>query len=75
MISTFPAPVLAIAADAVRDLEGGEALSGLWKCKSQSILAELRVLFLICPPSVHKVQRIFAGWPAPREHLLAYVVS
>ncbi|KAG6845262.1 hypothetical protein H0H87_011997 [Tephrocybe sp. NHM501043] len=26
----FPAPVLAVAADAVRELEGGEALTGLW---------------------------------------------
>ncbi|PPQ66720.1 hypothetical protein CVT24_008821 [Panaeolus cyanescens] len=37
MLSAFPAPVLAVTADAVRDLEGREALSGLWalfsKCK------------------------------------------
>ncbi|KAG6917731.1 hypothetical protein DXG01_001382 [Tephrocybe rancida] len=34
----FPVPVLSVAADAVRELEGGEALSGLWtlftKCKA-----------------------------------------
>ncbi|KAG5652193.1 hypothetical protein H0H81_005957 [Sphagnurus paluster] len=34
----FPVPILSVAADAVRELEGGEALSGLWtlftKCKA-----------------------------------------
>ncbi|KAF8072291.1 hypothetical protein FPV67DRAFT_931396 [Lyophyllum atratum] len=34
----FPVPVLSVAAEAVRELEGGEALSGLWtlftKCKA-----------------------------------------
>lgn len=33
MLTTFPAPVLSIAADAVRDLEGRDALSGLWTRK------------------------------------------
>ncbi|KAH7926383.1 hypothetical protein BV22DRAFT_1087227 [Leucogyrophana mollusca] len=37
MLATFPAPVLSVTTDAVRDLEGREALSGLWtlftKCK------------------------------------------
>ncbi|PFH48306.1 hypothetical protein AMATHDRAFT_91065, partial [Amanita thiersii Skay4041] len=37
MLTTFPTPVLAVAADAVRDLDGREALSSLWtlftKCK------------------------------------------
>ncbi|GLB45771.1 putative protein of unknown function (DUF3295) [Lyophyllum shimeji] len=34
----FPVPVLSVAAEAVRELEGGEALCGLWtlftKCKA-----------------------------------------
>lgn len=30
MISTFSAPVLSVAADVVKDLEGRDALSGLW---------------------------------------------
>lgn len=30
MLTSFPTPVLSIAADAVRDLEGRDALSGLW---------------------------------------------
>ncbi|KAG6901651.1 hypothetical protein C0995_009542 [Termitomyces sp. Mi166 len=34
----FPAPVLSVAADVIRELEGGEALTGLWtlftKCKA-----------------------------------------
>ncbi|KAF9220412.1 DUF1752-domain-containing protein, partial [Gyrodon lividus] len=37
MLATFPAPVLSVTADAVRDLQGHDALSGLWmifaKCK------------------------------------------
>ncbi|KAF8972335.1 hypothetical protein BDZ97DRAFT_1650304 [Flammula alnicola] len=37
MVSAFPTPVLSVTADAVRDLEGRDALSGLWtlftKCK------------------------------------------
>lgn len=37
MITAFPSPVLSIAADVVKDLDGGDALSGLWtlftKCK------------------------------------------
>ncbi|KAH7913810.1 hypothetical protein BJ138DRAFT_1145327 [Hygrophoropsis aurantiaca] len=37
MLATFPAPVLSVTTDVVRDLEGREALSGLWtlftKCK------------------------------------------
>ncbi|EGN92366.1 hypothetical protein SERLA73DRAFT_27839, partial [Serpula lacrymans var. lacrymans S7.3] len=37
MLATFPAPVLSVTADAVKDLEGRDALSGLWtlftKCK------------------------------------------
>ena len=30
MLVAFPAPVLSVTADAVRELEGSEALSGLW---------------------------------------------
>lgn len=37
MLTSFPAPVLSVTADAVKDLEGHEALTGLWtlftKCK------------------------------------------
>ncbi|EIM91688.1 DUF1752-domain-containing protein, partial [Stereum hirsutum FP-91666 SS1] len=37
MLVSFPSPVLSVAADVVKDLDGGEALSGLWhiftKCK------------------------------------------
>lgn len=36
MIAAFPAPVLSVTADAVRDLEGGEALSSLWTRESYS---------------------------------------
>ena len=33
MLTAFPTPVLSVAADAVKDLEGRDALSGLWICK------------------------------------------
>lgn len=39
VISTFSAPVLSVAADAVKDLEGGDALSGLWARESLYYLA------------------------------------
>lgn len=34
MIASFPAPVLSVATDAVKDLEGSDALSGLWMRES-----------------------------------------
>jgi hypothetical protein len=34
MLATFPAPVLSVTPDAVRDLEGRDALSGLWTRES-----------------------------------------
>ncbi|KAI0039035.1 DUF1752-domain-containing protein, partial [Auriscalpium vulgare] len=37
MVAAFPAPVLSVAADVLKDLDGGDALGGLWtlftKCK------------------------------------------
>ncbi|EIW57138.1 DUF1752-domain-containing protein [Trametes versicolor FP-101664 SS1] len=37
MLSSFPSPILSVAADVVKDLEGEDALCGLWilftKCK------------------------------------------
>ena len=30
MVSTFPSPILSVAADVVRDLDGEDALFGLW---------------------------------------------
>ncbi|KAI6102016.1 hypothetical protein EDD16DRAFT_1856792, partial [Pisolithus croceorrhizus] len=37
MLTSFPAPVLSVTADAVKDLQGHDALTGLWtlftKCK------------------------------------------
>jgi len=30
MVAMFSTPILSVAADAVRDLEGRDALSGLW---------------------------------------------
>ena len=33
MLTTFPAPVLTVTADAVKDLQGQDALSALWARK------------------------------------------
>jgi hypothetical protein len=33
MLTAFPTPVLSIASDAVKDLEGRDALLGLWTCR------------------------------------------
>ena len=33
MLTPFPTPVLSIASDALKDLEGRDALLGLWNCK------------------------------------------
>ena len=33
MLAPFPTPVLSIASDAVKDLEGRDALLGLWICR------------------------------------------
>ena len=41
MISTFPTPVLSFATDAVKDLEGGEALSHLLARKSNPVVQQL----------------------------------
>lgn len=32
MLSSFPSPILSVAADVVKDLEGEDALCGLWIC-------------------------------------------
>jgi hypothetical protein len=34
MVSDFPSPVLSVAVDVLRDLDGKDALSGLWKRES-----------------------------------------
>ncbi|EDR05412.1 uncharacterized protein LACBIDRAFT_303064 [Laccaria bicolor S238N-H82] len=68
MLVAFPAPVLSVTADAVRELEGGEALAGLWtlftKCKeslkdgrrleNMSCRLWYRELMLAGPPSEKK---------------------
>ena len=33
MLTALPTPVLSVAADAVKDLEGRDALLGLWTCR------------------------------------------
>ena len=32
MISAFPSPILSVAADVVKDLEGEDTLCSLWAC-------------------------------------------
>jgi len=79
MISTFSTPVLSVAADVVKDLEGGDALSGLWTRESSNLTisiadtSDLLFVYYIC--SFHKVQGKPPGWATPRKHIMAYVVS
>ena len=48
MLVAFPAPVLSVTADAVRELEGSEALSGLWTRELLSLLfLSFSLLFLL----------------------------
>ena len=50
-MTTFPTPVLSIAADAVKDLEGRDALSGLWTCKFP-LCSIIHMLIYISTPQV-----------------------
>ena len=52
MLTAFPTPVLSIAADAVKDLEGGDAILGLWTCR---FLLRSMIHMLIYPSSVYEM--------------------
>jgi hypothetical protein len=76
MLVALPAPVLSVAADAVRDLDGGEALPGLWTRESLVLLSEGgHQFFYALIESVYQVQRVSQGWPEARKYVLAIVVS
>ena len=45
MLTSFPAPVLAVTTDAVKDPQSHDALSGLWMCTFRFIM---RFMPLIC---------------------------
>jgi hypothetical protein len=38
MVPTFPSPLLSLAADALKDLDSGDALSHLWSSKYNLLL-------------------------------------
>ena len=46
MVSHFPSPILSVAADAVKDLEGEDALFGLW-ARAYPLLLHLLLRLLI----------------------------
>lgn len=50
-MTTFPTPVLSIAADAIKDLEGRDALSGLWTCRFP-LRSIIHMLIYISTPQV-----------------------
>jgi hypothetical protein len=63
MLSAFPTPVLSIAADAVKDLEGRDALSGLWTCRCLlcsiiHVLIYIYQVFTKCKESLHDGRRL-----------------
>ena len=76
MLTSFPAPVLSVTADAVKDLQGHEALSGLWTCAFPfCFITGFMPLIArpICTGSVHEMQRVPPGWPQIGEHIVAVV--
>lgn len=75
MLATFPAPVLSITADAVKDLEGRDALSGLWTCRFSLFRIAIHNMLIITPTSVYEMQGIFARRTEIGEHFMAIVVS
>jgi hypothetical protein len=66
MFVALPTPVLSVAADAVRDLDGGEALPGLWTRESLILLSEgghqfstpLSKVFTKCKESLRDGRRL-----------------
>jgi hypothetical protein len=46
MVSSFPSPLLSLAADAIQDLDGTDAVTGLWTSTS---LLSLSFLFPSSP--------------------------
>ena len=52
MLTAFPAPVLSVASDAVKDLEGRDALLGLWTCRFLHSRSFIHVLIEIFTPQV-----------------------
>ena len=77
MISAFPSPILSVAADVVKDLEGEDALCSLWArmFSFPPFILALSVLKPSPTQSIHKVQRVPERRTPPREHLMALVVS
>lgn len=72
MLTAFPTPILSIAADAVRDLEGRDALSGLWICRF--LLPSIITCMFIYLQSVYKMQRIPARRTEIGEHFMEVMV-
>ena len=68
----FPVPVLSLAADAIRELEGRDAVCGLLGCESLFFQVE-KVLSMA--RSVLEMQGVHQGRSSSREHLMAIVAS
>jgi hypothetical protein len=65
MVAMFSTPILSVAADAVRDLEGRDALSGLWTsaCLVYISLFPLAGLYnFFLTSSFHEVQGVTTEW-------------
>ena len=41
MVSSFPSPLLSLAADAIQDLDGADAITGLWTSPSLPLFSLL----------------------------------
>lgn len=55
MPTAFPTPVLSIDADTVKDLEGRDALLGLWTCKSLLVNIIHILIYISTPSSVYEM--------------------
>ncbi|KAI9511937.1 hypothetical protein F5148DRAFT_1312270 [Russula earlei] len=63
MVPNFPSPVLSIAADALRDLDGADAVTGLWSTPPPPLTNDTTSSFFSAtPPPLH---RLFAIPPKP----------
>lgn len=74
MLATFPVPILSVTAEAVRDLQGQDALYSLWTGQPSLVVFVFTHHSLSPFISLYKVQRVCTGRPPSGKHLLAIVV-
>ena len=78
MVPNFPSPVLSLAAEALKDLDGGDAITGLWSSMSPFSLSlpfpflTPRSVFTKCKESLQDGRRLEnISWRLWHRHLSA----